>query len=74
MTTTTPPITYPPGSTPPHAEASLGSMGFNPKIPNESEEFYLGSLLDMSSSSPVGYKGETTEAEPTAPRSTKFDA
>ena len=49
---------YPPGSTPPPAEASLGSMEFNPKIPNESEELQLGSPLGKSSSSPVGYRGE----------------
>jgi len=33
-------------------------MELNPKIPNESEEFYSGILLGISSSSPVGYRGE----------------
>ena len=58
MTTTTPPVIYPPGSTPPHAEASLGSKEFNPKIPIESEECNSMPPNGKSCWFPVGYRGE----------------
>ena len=59
MTTTTPPVIYPPGSTPPHAEASLGSKEFNPKIPIESEECNSMPPNGKSCWFPVGYRGES---------------
>jgi hypothetical protein len=58
VTTTTPPIIYPPGSTPPHAETSLGSKEFNPKIPIESEECNSMPQNGKSCWFPVGYRGE----------------
>ena len=58
MTTTTPPVIYPPGSTPPHAETSLGSKEFNPKIPIESEECNSMPPNGKSCWFPVGYRGE----------------
>ena len=46
------------GSAPPHAEASLGSKEFNPKIPIESEECNSMPPNGKSCWFPVGYRGE----------------
>jgi hypothetical protein len=64
---------YPPVSTPPHAEASLGSKEFNPKIPNGSEGFHTGPLNGKHCSRSVGYRGESDLATlGTLPSTIKF--